>query len=71
MTIKTEEQLKLKNKINDADTDLCRAMSKLEQVGNDVDAEGYTESKFVTDIGDVMRELEIQQVKLEEIRQKI
>ena len=66
MTIKTEEQLKLKNKINDADTDLCRCMSKLEQVGNDVDAEGISNG-----IGDVVRELEIQQQELEEIRQKI
>ena len=66
MTIKSEEQLKLKNKINDADTDLCRAMSKLQQVGNDVDDEEISNG-----IGDIVKNFETQQQELEEIRQKI
>ena len=39
MTIKSEEQLKLKNKINDADTDICRVLNKLNEISNDVDDE--------------------------------
>ena len=44
--MKSEEQLRLKNKINDAYTDFCKGHNKLIEVRNDINDEKLWEDIF-------------------------